>query len=139
MQDHTPASIPSVNLATHSISPLYDLSFMDEIGNEQFVIEALTIFINDLPAEFNGMLEAAQSSNCEILSQKAHRLKSCVGLIQANGLLRLLEQIEENATSGKQRTSFQSLVEQAIEEYEAIKILLKTHLKQLRNSNTTII
>lgn len=117
-------------LVTDKISikeKLYDLSLLEEMDDIGYIIEIVSIFLIETPKELAGMVEALRSGRLDAVCNKAHKLKSSCGLVQANTLLQILKDIEEpaNSTNGSQMIK---LVERAHEEYEKIEAALKKHL-----------
>jgi CheY-like chemotaxis protein len=114
-------------------APLYDLSLLDEMDDVKYVTEILTIFLKETPAELTAMLAATENLDYVAIAQKAHKLKSPVGLLQSEKLLGILAQLEENAKNLKSKENIPALVNEAIEEYKKLEILLQQRLHQMEN------
>jgi DNA-binding NarL/FixJ family response regulator len=109
---------------------LFDLSLLEEMDDNDYIIEIVSIFLSETPRELAEMQKAAALGKLDIISGKAHKLKSSAGLIEANTLLKILREIEDFAKSLRQ-TQVIPLVENAVKEYKEIEAALKNHLENL--------
>ena len=109
---------------------LYDLSLLEEMDDNEYIIEIVSIFLNETPKELAEMQKAATSGKMDVVCNKAHKLKSSTGLLQANTLLQILKTIEETGKSGN-GSEIVKLVESAHEEYKKIEVALSKHLKSI--------
>ena len=76
------------------------------------------------------MQTAATSGRIDMVCNKAHKLKSGTGLIQANTLLQILKNIEEAGhSSNVSQVIF--LVDRACNEYKKVGAALQKHLKNI--------
>jgi DNA-binding NarL/FixJ family response regulator len=110
---------------------LYDLSLLEEMDDNDYIIEIVSIFLNETPKELVEMQTAASSGRIDVVCGKAHKLKSGAGLIQANTLLQILKNIEETAANSPDGSKVMMLVENACSEYKKIEIALQKHLKNI--------
>jgi len=114
---------------------LYDLSLLEEMDDNEYIIEIVSIFLNETPKELAEMQKAAISGNIAMVCNKAHKLKSSTGLIQANGLLQILKNIEETANSSS-ADELIKLVKTAVAKYKTIETSLREHLQILSHKPT---
>lgn len=106
---------------------LYDLSLLEEMDDDDYIIEIVSIFLYETPKELIEMQSAATSGKIDIVGKKAHKLKSSAGIIQADSLLNILKNIEEVAKPTN-ISQIIKMVENAQNEYRKIEIALKKHL-----------
>lgn len=119
-----------VKNAALSKEKLYDLSLLEEMDDIDYIIEIVSIFLNETPKEMAEMKTAATSGRIDIVCNKAHKLKSGTGLIQANTLLHILKKIEEAGhESNMSQVIF--LVDRACNEYKKVEAALQKHLQNI--------
>ena len=111
---------------------LFDLSLVEEMDDDEYVADILTIFLGNTPKEFNDLKKSCALNKCDDVYKMAHKLKSSAGLLQTNSLLTLLVKLEESAKAGKS-DELVKLAELANEEYKKIETPLKAHLRNLEN------
>ena len=110
---------------------LYDLSMLEEMDDDDYLAEIVSIFLNETPKEISEMRKAYVCSKPDIIYKQAHKLKSSTGLIQANRLSGILVQIEEIGKSGKVNDSLLTLIENAQLEYRKLEDSLQKRLKKI--------
>jgi PAS domain S-box-containing protein len=110
---------------------LYDLSLLEEMDDNEYLSEILTIFLNKTPNEINELQQACNSNQFEDAYKIAHKLKSSAGLLKANNLLSVLIKIEENAKAEKS-DELVKLAELANAEYKRIETPLCSQLKNIQ-------
>jgi CheY-like chemotaxis protein len=122
------------SIVTSAVSPQekpYDLSMLEEMDDNDYIIEIISIFLNETPKELVELQNGAASGRTDVICNKAHKLKSSTGLIQANKLLQILKNIEETAAS-LNGSQLNILVETACNEYKKIETALQAHLKDIQ-------
>jgi HPt (histidine-containing phosphotransfer) domain-containing protein len=117
------------NYSTHG--ELYDLSMLESLGDAECMVEMLTVLLNEAPADIKGMKEAYESGKADIVCQKAHKLKGSTGIIQAQKLTPILEEIEAIGKKGNINTQLHSLIDTAVTEYNLIEAALKNYINEL--------
>jgi HPt (histidine-containing phosphotransfer) domain-containing protein len=110
---------------------LFDLSLLEEMDNNEFVSDILTIFLGNTPKELYELKRACISNKFDAAYKMAHKIKGSTGLFQANFLLNVLIKIEETASAEK-KDELAKLAELANEEYKKIEIPLKEHLRNIQ-------
>jgi len=119
-------------LAAHSTGEnLYDLSMLEEMDDNEYMVEMLTIYLTETPGELKEIRDALTAGKTEVISKKAHKLKNSAGVLQANNLIHLLTQIESIAKSGKVNQELITLVSDVHREHKNIEYGLKKHLKTM--------
>jgi HPt (histidine-containing phosphotransfer) domain-containing protein len=122
------------NSETHTITTtegLYDLSMLEEMDDTDYLLEVITLVLQDTPKDIKEMKEALQSGTIDIVCKKAHKLKSSAGVIQAEKLTTLLSSIELTGKNGGSVTVLTELLKDTIEEYCLIEMGLKIYIQSL--------
>ncbi len=109
---------------------LYDLCLLEEMDDNEYISEILTIFLNNTPAELQELQEAYVSKQFDTVYKLAHKLRSSTQLLKANHLENILIKIEENAKA-ENGVSLANLINQANEAYKKIETALQEHLKNV--------
>lgn len=123
-----------VHTAAYTITSaevLYDLSMLKEMDDDEYLLEILTILLKETPKDLKEMMEALKLGNTDTICQKAHKLKSSAGIIQAKKFGTQLEAIETAGKNGIICNELISLVENATQQYTCIENLLKTQVDGL--------
>ena len=127
------------NTETHNTSTLnthtkglFDLSILEEMDDIPYLIEMLKILLAEAPKDIKEMKAALQSGNLETVYKNAHKLKSSSGIIQAEYLTAVLDDIEIIAKTNVGKFELSELVETALCEYNSIEKGLKTYLENLK-------
>jgi PAS domain S-box-containing protein len=110
---------------------LFDLSLLEEMDDNEYLSDILTIFLDTTPKELNQLTRACVSNKFEDAYKLAHKIKGSSGLLQATFLLNVLVKIEENAKDEK-RGELAKLAELANKEYKKIEIPLRDHLRDIQ-------
>lgn len=122
---------PEVEVILPEEEKLYDLKMLEEMDDDDYLAEIVSIFLQETPAEFKELQAAAKARKTSIVAQKAHKLKSSTGIIEAQKLTKMLKQIEETAKSGGDPDQLPALVEAANNIYKKIETSLQNRLKQI--------
>lgn len=110
-------------------SPLFDLSFLEEMDDRNFVAEVVNLYIHDTAADLQEMAAALKSRKTETVAQAAHKLKSSTGMLQADRLFQILAQTEQVAKEGNSSGELASLVPMAQQAFEQLKTGLERYLR----------
>ena len=122
------------NSATVSVSTgegLYDLSMLTDMDDKEYLVEILTIFLQETPVLMKEMKAAVSARKNDVVSAKAHKIKGGVGILQASKLTGILEEIEIIAKMSGMNHELASLVESAGKQYSIIEASLKKYLKEI--------
>lgn len=109
---------------------LFDLCLVEEMGDEEYTVEILQLFLRHTPPGLLELEDTCTVENFEDAYKIAHKLKSSVGLLHANGLLRVLTHIEEGTRSGSKNV-LAALARQAIVEFKKIEFPLQQKLNRV--------
>jgi HPt (histidine-containing phosphotransfer) domain-containing protein len=111
---------------------LYDLSMLEEMDDNEYLREILTIFLSEASSDFKEMKVALQQGNLETLCKKAHKLKGGTGVIQAEKLGAMLTEIENIGKKGLVNDGLIGLVEKATQEYKSIEKALQIYIAGIK-------
>src|SRR5829696_1509230 len=79
---------------TSAPEELYDLSMLEEMDDNEYVLDMLNILLLEASQELKEMKKAMLAGKADIVSQTAHKLKSSAGIIQATKFNAVLDEIE---------------------------------------------
>jgi HPt (histidine-containing phosphotransfer) domain-containing protein len=119
---------PSISGTTQ----LYDLSMLEEMDDNEYLLEILTIFLSEASSDFKEMKVALQQGNLETLGKKAHKLKGSTGVIQAEKLGVLLAEIENLGKKGSINDELTNLIEKATSEHRTIEKALQIYIAGIK-------
>jgi HPt (histidine-containing phosphotransfer) domain-containing protein len=86
----------------------------------------------ETPKDIREMKETLLAGKTEIVCQKAHKLKSSAGVIQADKLTAMLESIETIGKKGTINDELTSFVENAALQYKSIEKSLAIYMEALK-------
>ncbi|MDQ6901994.1 MAG: PAS domain S-box protein [Bacteroidota bacterium] len=118
------------NVAPQTHNNLFDLSLLEEMDDNEYSCEILSIFLNNTPVELNDLHNAALRQQSEDVYKIAHKLKSSTGLLKANEMLTILVKIEEQARENK-IIELPALVKLADAAFRKIESPLQKHLTKI--------
>jgi HPt (histidine-containing phosphotransfer) domain-containing protein len=111
---------------------LYDLSMLEEMEDNEYLIEVLNIFLKDTPVELKDMKDALKTGRTEMIALKAHKIKGSAGVIEAAQLCMLLDKIEKIAKTAIITDTLKNLIEDAQLQYNILGQALRLHIQQLK-------
>jgi len=86
---------------------LYDLTFLEEMDDKQYLLEMLNLLVTEIPMDLTAMKEGAEAGDYKTVANKAHILKSTAGIIAVTKFVAILVTIE---TAVKAEVDSQKLV-----------------------------
>ncbi len=119
---------PGTDTALYS-EDLFDLSILAEMDDHEYLIEMIDIFLVEAGKELKEMKEAFCAGNNQLVYQKAHKIKSNAGIIQANKLTEILDNIEVAGKKDVGKNELSLLVDKAFDQFRLIEKGLKEYLK----------
>jgi HPt (histidine-containing phosphotransfer) domain-containing protein len=111
---------------------LYDLSMLEEMDDNEYLLEILTILLSETTSDFKEMKHALQQDRVETVCKKAHKIKGSASVIQAEKLASLVADIEDMGKKGVINDELISLVEKAAQEYCSIEKELKIYVEGIK-------
>jgi HPt (histidine-containing phosphotransfer) domain-containing protein len=118
--------------APSTAEELYDLSMLEEMDDNEYVLEMLNILLLEASQELKEMKEALLAGKADIVSQTAHKLKSSAGIIQATQFNAMLDEIEALGKKVGMSKQLSYLVETAIHHYQQVEKELKVYVEELK-------
>jgi HPt (histidine-containing phosphotransfer) domain-containing protein len=123
--------ITSTSPAASPAVPLYNLSMLEELDGDDYLLEMLEILIVDLPKDVKEMKAAAMAGKADIICTKAHKLKSSAAVIQAVNLALLLEDIEACGKKDPAAQELYRMIDTAVDLFGQIEKGLKIDAARL--------
>ena len=111
----------------------FKLTLLEEMEDDEYTIEILNQFINATPGELATMQELHSAEDYESIHNLAHKLKSSVGLLQAQELLTNLIDIEADSKNGVS-DNLGGLIQTAVDNYKKLETPLKIQMEVMRKS-----
>lgn len=108
----------------------YDLSMLEQLDDRQQVLQILDLFLVNAPLQVSDLLKEAANKDWSKVYAHAHKLKGSLGIIQAYGLVELLQQIEKQA---KNPEVDESILNGVLQTFTTAFAELETLLKEERN------
>lgn len=111
---------------------LFDLSYLEQMDDKNFIIQILDIFLIDTPADLLVLEDAFKAGDLDTVCKTAHKLKSSTGMLQANSLFDMLGNIEKLAKTGIASNQLTELVQSSRVEFNQLKNGLELHLQEIK-------
>lgn len=115
----------------HIGSNHYDLSYLDEMEDKEYSQEILSRFLKDTPLLLAQLDKEVEHADWVSVFQKAHKLKSGLGLLKMDLMLDFIVPIETMAREQKTVEEIPALLRQANIEYKIVVPLLEEELMKL--------
>jgi HPt (histidine-containing phosphotransfer) domain-containing protein len=128
--ENTDAYTQTISLPT--ATNLYDLSMLEEMDDNEYLLEILTILLSETTSDFKEMKQALLQDRVEAVCKKAHKIKGSASAIQAEKLVMLLTDIENMGKKGAINNELINLVEKAVHEYCNIEKGLKIYVEGIK-------
>ena len=71
------------------------------MGDEEFMVELIDIYLDDSPAQIRALRDAIDSRQGEVAASAAHRLKGSSGNLGADSLAALCRRVEESGRENR--------------------------------------
>jgi CheY-like chemotaxis protein len=118
VQETIPAKTPETN-------PSYCLDYISVKKKPEVIAHVLGIILYEAPRLFHEISNAIYNDEWKEAQEKAHKLKSSIGLLQAREVLELLNRIEIASAEKENLESLPNLIESAIEKFNLLKPMLE--------------
>jgi HPt (histidine-containing phosphotransfer) domain-containing protein len=119
-------------ISLSSATNLYDLSMLEEMDDNEYLLEILTILQCETTSDFKEMKQALQQGSTETICKKAHKIKGSASVIQAEKLAMLVTDIENFGKKGAINDELMNLIEKAVLEYNSIEKALKIYVEGIK-------
>ena len=114
-----------------STGALYDLSLLEDLDGDDYLLELLQILLSEVPKDIKEMKAAAMAGKVDVICTKAHKLKSSAAIIQADGLVLLLENIEACGKKELKGNELNQMIGTAVDIFSQIETGLKNDAAKL--------
>ena len=111
----------------------FKLTLLEEMEDDEYTIEILNQFIYATPGELATMQQLYSAEDYEGIHNIAHKLKSSVGLLQAQELLTNLIHIEADSKNGVS-DNLGGLIQTAVDNYKKLETPLKIQMEVMKKS-----
>ena len=103
------------------------------MDDDEYMEDILSMFLANTPVDLKALQDAAIKKDLDSVHAMAHKLKSSIGLVQANPLLDLMTKVEELAREGNGE-GVAALIQPINNCYAEIEDLLQERLEVTRLS-----
>ena len=128
-----PESMSEAAVTKSDTCDLFNLSMLEEMDDNVYLSEILSIFLKNTPDEISDLHKACTDQHFDSAYKIAHKLKSSTGLLKADHLLNVLVKIEESAKN-KNNNELARLALMADEEYKKVEIPLQAYLIKIQSA-----
>ncbi len=102
----------------------FEKALEDFMGDKELLIEALTVFLEDLGGQIQIMHQALADNDTEVVGKEAHSIKGGAGNVGAHTISKIAFQIQKIAASGELEKG-KGALERLEEAFNALKVFLK--------------
>ena len=81
---------------------LYDLSILAELDDPGYILEMLSMFLTNYPADLAELSRVVAEKDWPEVERRAHKLKGTISILQATSISPILAAMEANARERKQ-------------------------------------
>jgi HPt (histidine-containing phosphotransfer) domain-containing protein len=99
---------------------LFNTKLIEELGNKKSTIVILGFFLNGAAKDISDLEKSLEENDLPGLNMKAHKLKGSLGMLHANKLVEILDQLEIASGSEQNFESAQNLTNMFIEKYAVL-------------------
>ncbi|PZR24743.1 MAG: hypothetical protein DI535_20935 [Citrobacter freundii] len=118
-----------VNTAIEEHADLYNLSFVKEMEDSDYFCEVLKIFLETTPIMLDEIKEGILYENWDMVSKKAHKLKSSLGILQMNSMLAMAAEIEQHAKTQTETTQLSATLKKLVAQFDLVRPMIEAELK----------
>jgi HPt (histidine-containing phosphotransfer) domain-containing protein len=111
----------------------------EELDDPSLVVTVVATYRRELPGRVSGIEAAARSSDYEELGAIAHTLKSTSAAIGAERLAELCRDLEQQARTGPDGTSFEPLLAQIVAESDRVELALDDEVARLQSGPEAVV
>ena len=110
--------------------PAYSLDFISVKKKPSVISQVLGIILEETPGNLQIIKDAIYDEHWQTAQEKAHKLKSSLGLLQAYELLKILDFIEVSAMNRTDLDSLPACAESLIEKFNLLRPMLEAELEE---------
>ncbi len=110
---------------------LYSLDFVNEMagGNQDFVNQLLTLFVETVPESIELINEHYENNNLSALGGEAHKLKSTINTVQIPAFSEKIKEMEHIGKTGENIQNLPDLIKEFNEILPAAVAQVKEYLE----------
>ncbi|GAC1387076.1 MAG: hypothetical protein NVSMB45_16770 [Ginsengibacter sp.] len=113
-------------------SPLFNLSILEEMEDNDFVVQIISLYLKDSAQNVSAIKQAADNSDFKSVEQKVHKLKGSTGMLQSEPLMTTINNLHESSKADNSNGSIKKLVDQMLAEYEALQEALNNYIETFK-------
>jgi PAS domain S-box-containing protein len=110
----------------------YDLGYLLQLEDDGYLLEVLTLFLDTTPVTLKEINTNILAKGWEKVYQQAHRLKSGLGMMQAQALLEVITKIEVNARDETKLDEMPDWINAAAMIYKKLEPLLEKEKEKVK-------
>jgi PAS domain S-box-containing protein len=114
--------------ATDNDDASYSLDYLKEMDDNEYLCEILQLFLETTPVILDEVRHEVLHENWDMVAKKAHKLKSNLGVLQVNGMLELIANIEQRAKTNVETGKIEADVKRATEQFSLIRPMIEAEL-----------
>lgn len=111
---------------------LYDLSYLYELEDNDYVIEMLELFFDSASEALEEINTSIKKKNWDAVSKESHKLKSSLGPLQISKMSTIASAIEEKAKDKNNSDEIIKLNNELHNQYNITKPLIEAELKKAK-------
>lgn len=116
--------------STEKPNPLYNLAYLLEIDDRNFVKDILVQFLENTPRVLEEMKSDAMHENWERVHAKAHKLKSSLGILQVHKMLEGTAAIESAAKEKQDLDIVPNRIQSLMEQFYLMQPMLRAEIAE---------
>jgi PAS domain S-box-containing protein len=109
---------------------LYDLSLLEELDDVESILDVVSLFLNNTPAEMVDLQRSVAAADWDAVYKLAHKIKGAIGILQAQPLAALLADMERQA---RERTGLDRIAPE-MEQLAQLFARLEDQLKEVKKN-----
>jgi HPt (histidine-containing phosphotransfer) domain-containing protein len=113
---------------------LFDTALLDELGSKKSTIRVLEYYLDDAPKYLLEFDKLIAEKDLPSIIKKSHKLKGSLGMLKADLLVSLLNQMETAAGNEFNSDKLQELLAQLKEKLHLLDTQLLQEIKKIKDS-----
>ncbi len=127
--EHKADSEKISSVKNDGLRPSYSLDFISVKKKPEVIAHVLNIILMEVPKLLQEVSNSISNEDWKVVHDKAHKLKSSVGLLQANDMLSMLDKIEVYSAQKIHLEELPVLIENTIDRFNLLKPMLEAELE----------
>lgn len=119
-----------VAVSSKPANEIYNLEYLHEMDDADYIKEVLQMFLDTTPQLLESMRSGAIREDWETVHKTAHKLKSSLGILQANKMLENTTQIEMFAKEKKQTDKVPGLIQSVQDQFNLLQPMLLAEMAE---------